>query len=478
MSRVLIIAGSKSDEPVVEKTTRILDELNIKYRVEYASAHREPEKVKQIVTGCSEDVIIAIAGLAAALPGVIASHTSKPVIGVPVKVALDGLDALLSTLQMPKGVPVATVGIDNGENAAYLAARILEVGSRDDATVPKTYSEAGVDEAQVQDVLRILGKYVRESFEYGEVTHDYGHYANTIKINEELYLALSTDGVGSKVLIAEIAGRYDTIGIDCVAMNVNDLICVGATPVAFVDYLAMEKPLSENIIDEIGKGLLEGCKISNIPILGGETAILPDMIRGVETYGLDLAGTAVGLARPSELVDGSSIEPGDAIIGISSSGLHSNGFTLARKVLLSKYKITDKLPWETRISEELLHPTRIYVPHFKALQKEGVEIRGIAHITGSGYRKILRLGQHKYKIEEFPEIPLIFQLIREVGNIELSEMFTTFNMGLGLIVVVPADESERALNVLSKLHASYRIGVVEKSKHGSVEILSYGVTIE
>ncbi len=478
MSRVLIIAGSKSDEPVVEKATQVLDELSISYRIEYASAHREPEKVKQIVTDSFEEVIICIAGLAAALPGVAASYTSKPVIGVPVNVALDGLDALLSTMQMPKGVPVATVGIDNGQNAAYLAARILNVNVGHHEAVPQTYSDAGVDETQVADVLRVLGKYVKESFEYGEVMQDYGHYANTIKISDDLCLALSTDGVGSKVLVAELADRYDTIGIDCVAMNVNDLICVGATPVGFVDYLAMEKPLSEEIIDEIGKGLLEGCKESNIPILGGETAILPDMIRGAKNKGLDLAGTAVGLAKPLELFDGSSIESGDVIIGVSSNGLHSNGFTLARKVLLSKYKITDKLPWETPIAEELLRPTRIYVPHFKALQKEGVKIKGLAHITGSGYRKILRLGDHKYKIEQFPEIPLIFQLIREIGSVNLAEMFTTFNMGLGLIVIVSEAESERALKVLSVFHESHRIGVVEKSKQGSVVFEPFEVTIE
>ncbi len=478
MSKVLIIAGSKSDEPIVSKATQVLDELNIRYRVEYASAHREPEKVKQIVTDSFEEVIICVAGLAAALPGVVASYTSKPVIGVPVNVALDGLDALLSAMQMPKGVPVATVGIDNGQNAAHLAARILNVGGGADEVIPKTYSEAGVDEEGVVDVLKTLGKYVKESFDFGDVMHEFGHYANTTKINDDICLALSTDGVGSKVLVAELAGRYDTIGIDCVAMNVNDLICVGATPVGFVDYLAMERPLPESVIDEIGRGLLQGCKESNIPILGGETAILPDMIRGVKTDGLDLAGTAVGIANPSELFDGSTIEPGDVIIGVSSNGLHSNGYTLARKVLLSKYKITDKLPWETPIAEELLRPTRIYVPHFKALKDEGIEIRGLAHITGSGYRKILRLGSHRFKIESFPDIPLIFQLIREIGHVELLDMFSTFNMGIGLIVVVSKDESEKALSILSVMHESHRLGVVEESDHGCVEILPYEVTIE
>jgi phosphoribosylformylglycinamidine cyclo-ligase len=477
MSRVLIIAGSRSDESIVEKTTRVLDELNISYRVEFASAHREPDKVKHIVTNAPEEVFICIAGLAAALPGVVASHTSKPVIGVPVNVALDGLDALLSIMQMPKGVPVATVGIDNGQNAAHLAARILNT-SGGKKSIPHTYAEAGVDESKVADVLGVLGKYVKKSFEYGEVMQDYGHYANTVKISDDLCLALSTDGVGSKVLVAELAERYDTIGIDCVAMNVNDLICVGALPVGFVDYLAMENPLTETVVEEIGKGLLEGCKEAGIPILGGETAVLPDMIRGAKANGLDLAGTAVGIASPDELFDGGSIETGDAIIGVSSNGLHSNGYTLARKVLLSKYKITDKLPWQTSIAEELLKPTRIYVSHFKALRKEGIQIKGLAHITGSGYRKLLRLGIHRFKIEKFPDIPLIFQLIREIGRVELPEMFTTFNMGIGLVAVVSEEQSEQALSILSKLHDSYRLGVIEKSDHGAVDIKPFGVTIE
>jgi len=177
MADVLIIAGSKSDEAIVKKTTTVLDELKISYDIAYASAHRDPDRVKFIVTSSEAKVMIAIAGLAAALPGVVASHTDKPVIGVPVKVALDGLDALLSIMQMPKGVPVATVGIDNGQNAAHLAARILRI-SKQSNKVPKTYAEAGVDETLVSRGLETLGKYVRESFKQGEVMQDYGHYAS------------------------------------------------------------------------------------------------------------------------------------------------------------------------------------------------------------------------------------------------------------------------------------------------------------
>ncbi|MFW9844248.1 MAG: phosphoribosylformylglycinamidine cyclo-ligase [Candidatus Thorarchaeota archaeon] len=477
MADVLIIAGSKSDESIVKKATDVLDDLKISYDLEYASAHREPENVRNIVTNSKAKVMIAIAGLAAALPGVVASHTKKPVIGVPVNAALGGLDALLSIVQMPKGVPVATVGIDNGQNAAHLAARILGV-STSTATIPKTYAEAGVDETLVAKGLETLGKYVRESFKYGEVMQDYGHYANTVKISDNICLAMSTDGVGSKVLVAEMAEKYDTIGEDCVAMNVNDLICIGATPVGFVDYLASEKPLPEKIIDGIGEGLLKACAESDMPILGGETAILPDMIRGMNGSGLDLAGTAVGIAKPDELFDGSSIQEGDVILGIASNGIHSNGFTLARKVLFSKYKVDDMLEWKITLGNELLRPTRVYVKHFKGLKEAGVEIKGLAHITGSGFRKVLRLGKFKFVIENFPEIPPIFELIRITGDVSWDEMFTTFNMGIGLIVVIPPSQVEKALATLSEYDNTFTLGIVEKAKQGIVEIKSYGVMIE
>lgn len=477
MVDVLVIVGSKSDKPIVDKAVTVLDELRISYSIEYASAHREPDRVKRIVTESDSKVMIAIAGLSAALPGVVASYTNKPVIGVPVKVSLEGLDALLSSMQMPRGVPVATVGIDNGQNAAYLAARILGIETSE-KKVPQTYAEAGVDESLVLLGLETLGGYVRESFKQGEVMQDFGHYANTVKLSDNLCLALSTDGVGSKVLVAQLAGKYDTIGEDCVAMNVNDLICVGATPVAFVDYLASESPLPQAIIDQIGQSLLSGCIKAEIPILGGETAILPEIIRGLKRPGLDLAGTAAGIARPEELFDGSNIRPGDCIIGIASNGMHSNGFTLARKVLFSEFTINDRLPWGVTLGDELLRPTTIYVPHFKALKRSGVEIRGIAHITGSGFRKLLRLGKFKYVFEEFPDIPAVFDLIQKIGRIEWREMFSTFNMGIGLVVIVPERDIEKTIDTLTTLEKVHKLGHVEESQTGLVQIRQYGVDIK
>ena len=477
MSDVLIIAGSKSDQEIVDKATTVLNSLNISYTIEFASAHREPERVQAIVKSSDAKVMIAIAGLSAALPGVVASHTSKPVIGVPVNVKLEGLDALLSMMQMPKGVPVATVGIDNGQNAAYLAARILSI-TKQEKKIPQTYAEAGVDESLIGRDLEKLGEYVRESFKYGRVTQDFGHYANTVKINENQCIALSTDGVGSKILVAEEANKYDTIGIDCVAMNVNDLICIGAKPIGFVDYLASERPLSESIIEQIGKGLLQGCREAEIPILGGETAILPDVIKGVDGPGIDLAGTAVGLSREEDLFDGSRIVPGDIIIGVTSNGIHSNGFTLARKVLLDKFKINDILPWGVSLADELLKPTRIYVKHFDMLRKRGINIKGIAHITGLGYRKIGRLGKFQFTIEHLPELPPIFQLIKTTGNIEWKEMFSTFNMGIGLIVVVPQDQSNEAKELLAKLDSSSILGCIKAAKNTRIEIPEYGVVLK
>ncbi|MHA2425800.1 MAG: phosphoribosylformylglycinamidine cyclo-ligase [Candidatus Thorarchaeota archaeon] len=477
MVDVLVISGSKSDEKIIKKTTDTLDDIGISYSVEIASAHREPDRVKEIVTDTDAKVIIAIAGLAAALPGVVAAYTQKPVIGVPVSAALNGLDALLSIVQMPKGVPVATVGIDNGQNAAHLAARILGINSKT-VTPPRTYAESGVDEEQVTEGLKVLGKYVKESFLQGEVTQEYGHYANTVKISDDLCIGLSTDGVGSKILIAEMAGKYDTIGIDCVAMNVNDLICIGTIPVGFVDYLASEKPLPASILDEIGQGLLEGCRQSGIPILGGETAILPDMIKGAKGPGLDLAGTAAGIAHPNELIDGSRIQEGDVIIGIASNGIHSNGFTLARKVILSKYSIEDRLPDGVSVAEELLRPTKIYVNHFKALKDAKIDVRGIAHITGSGFKKILRLGPFKFTLDYIPEPPSIFKEIQKTGNVEWSEMFATFNNGVGLVIVVPKEEKERALKVLGELDTTFELGTVEPAEVPHVDIVQYGVKIK
>ncbi|MHA1167724.1 MAG: adenylosuccinate lyase, partial [Candidatus Hodarchaeales archaeon] len=278
----------------------------------------------------------------------------------------DEIDTLLN--------PETYTGLSN-----EIAERVLR-----EFSIPRTYSESGVDIAREKEDIAIIGEWMKKTFEFGSVGAGFGHYANTVTVGE-WELGLATDGVGSKLLIAEMLGKYDTVGIDCVAMNVNDLLCLGLKPVAFVDYIATDKPLGPEKADAIAKGIFEGCKQASIPVLGGEMATLPDIVKG-----FDLAGTALGIARKGSLIDGSNIRPGDILLGIKSNGIHSNGFTLARKVLLEHHKLDDMLDNNRTLGEELLLPTRIYCLEIMNLL-QNFEIKGIAHITGNGFKKLTRL---------------------------------------------------------------------------------------
>jgi len=322
---------------------------------------------------------------------------------------------------------------------------------------PSSYAEAGIDLDYESEILKIINYYVKLSFSMGHVVSREGHYANLIKFGD-YGLALATDGVGSKVLVAQLANKYDTVGIDCVAMNVNDLLAMGIQPAAFVDYLAVSK-LEKKVIEEIIKGVYQGCKESNIPMLGGELATLPEIITGYKNS-FDLAGTALGIIKLDEIVDGKKISEGDIVLGISSNGLHSNGFTLARKVLFSKYDIDSELPWGEKLSTELLRPTRIYVKTISSLLKD-CDVHGLAHITGSGFKKLHRLTSLGFYLENFPEIPPIFGEIKILGNISDTEMFSTFNMGVGFIVVVPKSERDNALDMLNKHFETTELGRIK-----------------
>ncbi len=313
---------------------------------------------------------------------------------------------------------------------------------------PRTYAEAGVDIDKERETIRIIQKWVQKSFAFGNIVTKFGHYANLIE-HEGLLLALATDGVGSKLLVAQMAKQFDTIGIDCVAMNVNDLLAMNIRPLAFVDYLAVQSPLSPSIANEIAKGIYLGCQQSKIPILGGELATLPEIIRGVNDLGFDLAGTALGIASPEQLITGNDIKPGDKIIGLESSGLHSNGYTLARKVILSELSIDDKFSWGTRVADELLKPTRIYVDSILNLTSK-VPVAGLAHVTGSGFKKLHRITNFGFNLSDFPDIPRIFKEIQERGRITNEEMFSTFNMGIGFVVVVQEDHLDEAMDILRK----------------------------
>jgi phosphoribosylformylglycinamidine cyclo-ligase len=268
-----------------------------------------------------------------------------------------------------------------------------------------------------------------------------GHYANVVRLDERIGIALSTDGVGTKLVVAERLGRWDTVGIDCVAMNVNDLICVGAEPLAMVDYLAVERADSE-VAGAIGQGLARGAELAGIEIVGGELAQLGELING-----LDLAGACVGVVALDSLVTGAAIELGDPVIGLPSSGLHSNGYTLARSAL-------DGIPMDDErlgrpLGEILLEPTEIYVKPIVELLRSEVDVRGLAHITSGGLDNLLRLeADVGYEIDDPLPVPPIFTLIQELRDVSDEEMHEVFNMGCGFCVMVAAADESAALERL------------------------------
>ncbi len=277
-----------------------------------------------------------------------------------------------------------------------------------------------------------------------------GHFAGLIDVGDKA-LVLCTDGVGSKLEIANAMRKWDTVGIDCVAMNTNDALCVGAEPLAFVDYLAVEKP-DPVLAEQLARGLDEGCRQSNCTLVGGETASLPGIVKG-----FDLAGTCLASVDKKRIVDGTRIAQGDVIIGLASTGIHSNGYSLARRVFEGAgHKYTDKWPWpedakeaKKRIGDVLLIPTRIYVREILALLNAGVDVHGLSHITGSGLRKLRRINQKvRYDITDPLPVPAVFKRIQKMGKVADQEMYGTFNMGMGFCVVVSAADAARALNVL------------------------------
>ncbi|NPB02008.1 MAG: phosphoribosylformylglycinamidine cyclo-ligase [Methanopyri archaeon] len=339
---------------------------------------------------------------------------------------------------------------------------------------PSTYEEAGVDidaeAAAVEAIRETLAKYGVQP-EGVEVLEDIGHYAAVMRVGEDLF-TFNIDGVGSKVLVAQLVDRYDTIGIDAIAMNANDAVCLGARPIAFLDYLAVEEPDPE-VAAEIAEGLGKGAAEAGAPVVGGELATLPEIIKGEEEgKGFDLVVACLGLVEHGPIT-GEDIEPGDVLIGLRSSGIHSNGLTLARKVLLSEYDPWDELPHGETVADELLRPTRIYVkPVLEAL--EGNEVHGIAHITGGGLENLTRLREDvSYVVSDPPEPHPVFEEIRRLADVPLDEMYRTFNMGVGMVLVVPENEAEDVLDTVSKHVEAEVIGRVEEGR-GVVVITDEG----
>ncbi|MFW6153257.1 MAG: phosphoribosylformylglycinamidine cyclo-ligase, partial [Halobacteriota archaeon] len=250
-----------------------------------------------------------------------------------------------------------------------------------------------------------------------------------------LRIGLTTDGVGTKLLVAQALDRYDTIGIDCIAMNVNDLVAEGLRPIGFVDYLALPEP-DESLMAEIGIGLAAGANRADVELLGGETAIIPEVVR---TF--DLAGSAIGVADVDAGPSG-EVTPGNVLVGIPSTGIHSNGLTLARKAIERSHEYADPFPDEpTRsIGEVLLEPTRIYtdvVPCF-----DRFDVHACAHVTGGGLRNVARMGPFRYVVDDPPAVPPIFPFVQSCGDIDDEEMYATFNMGLGFVLAVDAEEAD------------------------------------
>ncbi|HEX2023057.1 MAG TPA: phosphoribosylformylglycinamidine cyclo-ligase [Candidatus Thermoplasmatota archaeon] len=335
-----------------------------------------------------------------------------------------------------------------------------------------TYAGAGVDiRAKDEAAKRIAGllSYARSGV--GRPLGGAGHFAGLVEFGEHA-LVLATDGVGTKLEVANAMRKWDTVGIDCVAMNVNDCICVGAEPIAFVDYLAVERADPE-LAAELAKGLNEGARQSNMTIVGGETAVLPSLVKG-----FDLAGTVLGFVRKDRIVSGAAIAPGDVLVGVASAGIHSNGYTLARKAMeRAGVGYHDKLPEGGTVGEALLTPTRIYVKPVLELLAAGVEVHGISHITGSGLLNVPRLKKDvRYVFDKPLPVPPIFRHVQRWGGVAEDEMWRTFNMGMGLCLVVPAASAPRAVEMLSKHVPAQAVGRVEAG--AGISVPSFGVELK
>ncbi|PIQ90631.1 MAG: phosphoribosylformylglycinamidine cyclo-ligase [Candidatus Omnitrophica bacterium CG11_big_fil_rev_8_21_14_0_20_41_12] len=330
-----------------------------------------------------------------------------------------------------------------------------------------TYKDSGVDIKSASVFKSKLKPLVRKSFRK-EVLTDIGGFGSFFKFDKNKYkdpvLVSSSDGVGTKLVIAKLANKHDTVGIDAVAMNVNDILCTGAEPLFFLDYVAFTKAKEEVLVDVV-KGINDGCVEAGCSLIGGETAQMPGMYRQGE---YDIAGFCVGVVERAKIINGDKINAGDTVIGIASSGLHSNGYSLVRKVFGENEL--------KRMSSELLKPTRIYVkPILELLRTHGALVHGIAHITGGAfYDKISRILPKNISVhieKNSWKVPEIFRLIQSKGNIENKEMYRTLNMGIGLVLIVEQKSCAAIMKKLSELKLKFWI--IGKTIRGnkSVEII-------
>jgi phosphoribosylformylglycinamidine cyclo-ligase len=341
---------------------------------------------------------------------------------------------------------------------------------------PLTYRQAGVDIDAGDDAVRRITPLARAT-NRAEVIGGVGGFASLVGLPSkyrEPVMVSSTDGVGSKLKIACLAGRHDTVGIDLVAMGVNDILVPGAEPLYFLDYISVGR-LDPGQIEAIVGGVAEGCRQAGCALVGGEMAEHPDSLPPGE---YDLAGFAVGIAERQRLIDGSKIRPGDVILGLASSGLHSNGYSLVRRIVFDvmKLHVTDTLPGTGRlVADELLTPTRIYVRSIQTLL-ETVEVRGMAHVTGGGVTgnipRVLPHGCRARLVRSSWSPPAVFETLRQAGRVEDAEMFRTFNMGIGYVVIVPSGEADTAARILRGTGEKVtRIGEIVAGERG-VELVA------
>lgn len=328
-----------------------------------------------------------------------------------------------------------------------------------------TYKDAGVDKEKGYQEVELIKQIVKKTHS-DEVLADIGGFAGAFAPNltgiKNPVLLSGTDGVGTKIKLAMDMNKHDTVGIDCVAMCVNDILCQGARPLFFLDYIATGK-LDPDKMAELVSGVAEGCKQSNAALIGGETAEMPGIYKE-DDY--DLAGFAVGLADKDKLITGEKLEEGDIAVGLYSSGVHSNGFSLVRACLdQAGISLDDKFDDEITIGEKLLTPTKIYAKEIKELT-ENVEVKAIAHITGGGlYENIPRVLKEDQAVEfDLRELTIdpIFEKIQQWGNIDTNEMYHTFNMGIGMVVFIDPKDLEKTLKIVAD--KGQKVGKIIKGK--------------
>jgi phosphoribosylformylglycinamidine cyclo-ligase len=339
------------------------------------------------------------------------------------------------------------------------------------------YRDAGVNTDEADAGLQRLSARITRTWpqenSFGAVKLGIGYFANVIDVGGQ-GIAITTDGIGSKAMIAHSLKKYDTVGIDCVAMNVNDLLCVGARPVSMVDYIAI-KQVDAKVLDDIAIGLCRGAEAAGISISGGETAQLRDMIDG-----FDLAGTAIGHVALDKILIGHNIQAGDVVIGVASNGIHSNGMSLARRAFFDnkKYDLSHRFPALDRtLGEELLRPTHIYVKEALALLNRVKSVKAFAHITSDGLLNLLRVeSKCEYVIDCLPPIPPIFALIRQLENLDFARMFEVFNIGIGFCAVVGKADADLAVSILGQEgKPAFRIGFVKSTDARRISIPAYGL---